>query len=123
MKEHFSTGSMIATVNDEDLDILSIRKEFSTTPGPRFKKEGEFSGEEFRDRILSKRFLKAKEEEHKLIVDLDGTAGYGSSFLEEAFGGLARIYTAKSVDAVLQFKSDEETYLIDEIEGYIRSSK
>ena len=26
----------------------------------------------------------------KLIVDLDGTAGLGTSFLEESFGGLIR---------------------------------
>ena len=25
-----------------------------------------------------------------MLIDLDGTRGYGSSFLEEAFGGLVR---------------------------------
>ncbi|SUC38133.1 STAS-like domain-containing protein [Prevotella pallens] len=28
--------------------------------------------------------------QEKFIIDLDGTAGYGTSFLEEVFGGLIR---------------------------------
>lgn len=65
--------------------IVSVAKDFSPHPGPRFRRQGKFSGEEFRERLLS--WL--NQAEH-LTVDLDGTSGYGSSFLDEAFGGLIR---------------------------------
>jgi hypothetical protein len=51
---------------------------------------------------------------------LDGTAGYATSFLEAAFGGLAREFGKDTVLDCLKFKSDEEPYLIDEIKGYIK---
>lgn len=31
---------------------MNIPKDFSSTPGPRFKKHGAYSGEEFREKIL-----------------------------------------------------------------------
>lgn len=65
--------------------VIKIAKEFSSTPGGRFKKMGPYSGEEFRDRLIS-----ALSKGEKVKVILDGTEGYGSSFLEEAFGGLIR---------------------------------
>ena len=53
----------------------------------------------------------------QLIVDLDGTAGYGTSFLEEVFGGLIREEKFKYQDLknYLDFISEEEPDLIDEI--------
>jgi hypothetical protein len=65
---------------------INIALDFSKFPGGRYRRLGKFSGEEFReDRLLPA--LRAGE---KVEVVLDGTAGYGSSFLEEAFGGLVR---------------------------------
>lgn len=63
----------------------SVARDFSRHPGPRLRRQGKFSGEEFRDVLLE--WL---EHADHLIVDLDGTSGYGSSFLDEAFGGLIR---------------------------------
>jgi len=40
-----------------------------------------------------------------------------------AFGGLSRKYGFLEVVGVLDFKSDEERYLIDEIKEYIREAK
>lgn len=68
-----------------------IAKDFSETPGGRFRKHGPYSGEEFRDDVLCGLLQKAIDSDEKLAVVLDGTAGYGSSFLEEAFGGLIRL--------------------------------
>ncbi|GCE89413.1 hypothetical protein MSKU15_1014 [Komagataeibacter diospyri] len=65
---------------------IRIAKEFSTTPGGRFKSMGPSSGEEFRAQLI--KALKAND---YVKVILDGTEGYGSSFLEEAFGGLIRL--------------------------------
>ena len=58
----------------------------------------------------------------KLLIDFDGSYGYPTSFLEEAFGGLARIYNAKNVLEKLDFKSDEEPSLIEEVKRYITNA-
>jgi hypothetical protein len=98
---------------------ISVAKNFSTTTGPRSKAEGDFSGEAFREEILNNKFEQAIKENKKLIVNLDNTFGYGTSFLEEAFGGLARTYGKEVVLKHIGFISEEEPYLIDDIEGYI----
>lgn len=65
---------------------INIARDFSKYPAGRFTKDGPFSGETFR-----KKFLEPNIERHeKIVVELDGARGYGSSFLEEAFGGLVR---------------------------------
>jgi len=100
---------------------LSIAQQFSRTPGPRFESEGQFSGEEFRRTVLLPLVREAMGERSKLAVDLDGTAGYGTSFLEEAFGGLVRHDNIKSTEllALLEFKSNEEPYLTEDVRTYI----
>ena len=52
-------------------------------------------------------------------IDFDGTRGYGSSFLEESFGGLIRNgYTANQVLSAFEFQAKDGS-LIDEIKDYI----
>jgi hypothetical protein len=102
---------------------LSITNEYTPLPGPRFRKQGPKSGEEFRESILEPRFKEAQKRGEIILVDLDGGYGYGTSFLEEAFGGLARIYGADAVLKALTFKSEEEPYLIDDVKRYIRDCR
>jgi len=101
---------------------LNVAKDFSETPGPRYRKDGDFSGEEFLETRLEPAYIQAKLEDGVLLVDLDGTAGYATSFLEEAFGGLARKYPKEDVGMFLEFKSDDEAYLIDDIRTYMREA-
>jgi hypothetical protein len=101
---------------------LSVAEDFSNTPGPRYRKDGEFSGEEFLEEFLEPAFIKAKADDGILLVDLDGTAGFATSFLEEAFGGLARKYPGENVGNRLEFKSDDEAYLVDDIRTYVREA-
>lgn len=101
---------------------ISIAKSFSLTPGPRYREEGPFSGEQFREEVLLPAFDKAVSEREKLTINLDGTAGYGTSFLEEVFGGLARIREEASVIQTLEIISTEEPYLLNDIAGYIREA-
>jgi len=65
---------------------IDIASEFSVTPAGRFYSDGPDSGERFRDEFL----VPALRSSEPLTIRIDGTAGYGSSFLEEAFGGLVR---------------------------------
>jgi hypothetical protein len=101
---------------------LNVARAFTPTPGPRFRAEGKFSGEEFRETILREKFEQALRQSTTLHVDLDGGYGYAPSFLEEAFGGLAREHGAETVRRTLTFKSDEEPYLIQDIDGYIKKA-
>jgi hypothetical protein len=64
--------------------------DFTRYPGGRWKKDGQYSGQEFRDTILKPALLEARAAGDTVVVSLDGVAGYGSSFLEEVFGGIVR---------------------------------
>jgi hypothetical protein len=103
--------------------ILNIKIDFSEKPGPRFRKQGPKSGEEFREDVLEPRFLEAQKKGDIILIDLDGGYGYGTSFLEESFGGLARIHGVESVLRTLRFKSEEEPFLVQDVQRYIRECK
>jgi hypothetical protein len=96
------------------IDRLSIAEEFSRTPGPRSKKEGPFSAEEFWEKLVS-RFENAMKTGGKLLIDMDGAAGYGTSFIDGTFGGLARQYTTDVVKQFLDVKCDQDTVILEEV--------
>jgi hypothetical protein len=102
--------------------VISIAKDFTRTPGPRYREEGSFSGEEFRRTILVEKANLALTKGEVLFVDLDGTAGYGTSFLEESFGGLIREENLKYADLIkiLKIKSDEKPKYSREIDTYLK---
>lgn len=99
-----------------------IAKEYTEIPGPRHKNEGDFSGEDFRERVLIPLFQEAESLNTTILMDLDGGYGYPTSFLEEAFGGLVRAIK-RPISSRFQFKSDEEPALIDEIKDYIAAEE
>ena len=99
---------------------ISIAKDFTDTPGGRYKKDGPYSGEEFREKLLEPLFQTNSSE--KIIINLDGVEGYSTAFLEEAFGGLARIFGKKIVKKRLEFISIEEPLLKEEIKNYIEKA-
>lgn len=68
----------------------NIAKEYTTTPGLRFKWQGEYSGEEFRDDIL----IPLIKEHKNIVLELDGVEGYCIGWLEEVFGGLVRHFNS-----------------------------
>ncbi|MBI1760560.1 MAG: STAS-like domain-containing protein [Acidobacteria bacterium] len=107
-------------VEASPLIIINISEEFSRFPGARYKKDGPHSGEEFREKLLKPRFKEALEQGRKLFVNLDGAEGYATSFLEEAFGGLAREYGVPRVLSQLELQCFDEPLLVDEIKKYIR---
>lgn len=97
-------------------------KDFSITPGSRYRDEGvkAHSGQEFREEYLEPIFLNIENNDSIIIVNLDGTIGYGTSWLEEVFGGLARKFGKDLVQNKIDFISNEEPYLIDDIKEYIK---
>lgn len=105
--------------------VLAVATEFSRTPGSRYISEGDFSGEQFRKQVLLPRVRDALTSGQRLRVELDGTAGYGTSFLEEAFGGLVRDdgIEADRLRSALELISVEEPYLIDDIWDYVADAE
>lgn len=100
---------------------ISIAKDFSRIPGARFPEEGDYSGQEFRNNVLLPKLKIAISAHEKLKVILDGTAGLGTSFLEESFGGLIRIDNISYPDIknTLILISDEDEDYIEEINQYL----
>lgn len=98
--------------------VINIAKDYTKTPGGRHISEGEFSGEDFRKKILEPKFKEFISSNGTMTVILDGGYGYAPSFLEEAFGGLAReTKNAKIKDIIIV--SEEEPSQITKIHEYI----
>lgn len=99
---------------------ISISKDFSEYPAGRYRNDGPYSGEIFRDDLLVPMIGKYDQIE----ISLDGAMGYGSSFLEEAFGGLVRIkkISKETLHQKLRFKYKEDPIVIEEIWSYIDSA-
>lgn len=99
--------------------MISIAKDFSRFPTGRHYSDGPNPGQRFREELL----YPALKTNERVVVDLDGASGYGSSFLDEAFGGLVRDHHM-SIDDLkrrLEIKSSIETYKV-RIWKYIQES-
>ena len=100
-----------------------MASEFSKTPGPRTPDEGDYSGEEFLTKLLKPRFEQALAANSNLLIILDGTEGYATSFLEASFGGLARSHDPDVVLQKIKLVSNDEPYLVEEIQTYIKEAR
>lgn len=96
---------------------INIARDFSRLPAGRFRSDGPYSGERFRDDWLRKPLTAGSAVE----VVFDGARGYGSSFLEEAFGGLVRerILSSPSDVERLRLVSEDDPSIATEVRGYI----
>lgn len=67
--------------------------DYTENPGPRFISQGKFSGEDFYQKVLNSKMAECIRQNLEMEVWLDGTAGYPSSFLDQAFGELVYDFT------------------------------
>ena len=103
-----------------DQELTIYVRNFTLTPGPRLAEDGEHSGEEFREKHLLPKYREAVKKGVGLHVVLEGTKGYASSFLEEAFGGLVRRgCKKKEVNKYLEVHSSDRPWYKPEIYSYI----
>ena len=102
---------------------IKICDDFSEAPGGRYIQEGEHSGEEFRDNILLPKFEEAEKNNEMLEIDFDGGFGFGTSFLEEAFGGLVREHHKKNVLKVIKIISTEDEMIPELITKYVKDAE
>lgn len=95
--------------------VINVARDFSKYPAGRYVDDGPASGQFFRQKFL----IPALKESKPMSIELDGTRGYGSSFLEEAFGGAVREgFSPAAVKATFKLVSEDQS-LIDEIHDYI----
>ena len=88
---------------------IKVRDQFSEFPGLRLHNESpNVSGEDFYHKILNEKFYDAFKSNKHLVVDLDETAGYTPSFLDEAFGRLAFDFGLDAVKRTLIIVSKDE---------------
>jgi hypothetical protein len=99
--------------------LLSVSKHFSRFPAGRFKTDSNVSGEAFRELLVKK-----LTENDTVMVLLDDTMGFGSSWLEEAFGGLVtnEKFTASDLRKKLTVEASD-TSLVTEIWEYINKDQ
>ena len=83
--------------------------DFAEYPGVRYIEQGDYSGEEFYVDTINPLFKKCISENKILVVDLDGTAGYASSFLDECFGNLVYDFEYDQILLRLEIISLEES--------------
>jgi hypothetical protein len=90
--------------NKRRLEIIN----YTEYPGPRYCNQGDCSGEDFYHKKLNSAFAIAISEGVQLEVNLDKTAGYASSFLDEAFGNLIYDFSEELVRKILVLVSEQE---------------
>jgi hypothetical protein len=97
--------------------IIKVARDFSSEPAGRYRSDGPNSGERFRDNYL---VTALREEAEKVVVDLNDLEGYGSSFLEESFGGLVRLgyFTKEQLHAKMELRASDQA-LVLEIWSYV----
>lgn len=98
---------------------IKVAQQFSRHPAGRTASDGPNSGELFRQKFL----VPALRAGERLLIILDGARGYGSSFLEEAFGGLVRKegFPRDVVEKSLEIQSSDAS-LAAEIREYIHDA-
>ena len=109
------------------MPILNIGKNFSTHPIGRYYSDGDGSGEEFREKQLKTCISDLADNESLEIVLDDGVDGYGSSFLDESFGGLVRFGYFKAEflleHLVFTYTDEDFSFFEEKIFQYISRAK
>lgn len=94
---------------------ISVASDYSRYPAGRYIADGPFNGERFRKKYLIPNLGKYD----IVTVNLDGVRGVGSSFLEEAFGGLVRNgVSIETLNAKLRLLCADRS-IIEEVHGYM----
>jgi len=96
---------------------ISLVKDFSEFPGGRLKKDGPFSGEEFRERFL----VKAIAEGNPLIIDLNGAYSIPPSFLDESFGSLVKLHGIILVKKLFRIILDDDPDAMRELQDIFKT--
>lgn len=107
-------------------NVIYVANDFYPRPSGRYLKDGQYTGEAFRNRVLIPRLQKIQSsgQDEPLVIDFSDVTMAGSSFLEEAFGGLVRtkLFSKDFLNKVLIIKSPRRPVINDRIELYIKEA-
>ena len=106
---------------------LHVAKEFASCPAGRDERDGPRDGTRFRGQLLLPRYREAREKNAELSIHFEGVMSFGSSFLEEAFGGLERTGDVDGAELRRTLRlhpgrPGNQRYM-DAIERYIRKAR
>lgn len=93
----------------DEIHIYRFASEYTRYPGGRLRKHGPYSGEAFREDVL----WPLLQNKVRIHVDLSGTYGFGSSFLDESFGEVGKRLGVSTCKERLVFSSDDDPTLVD----------
>lgn len=96
--------------------ILNV-KDWSQTPGGRYRSDGPWSAQEYREDVLEPAFRDGWQRGEAPFVVLDGCAGFTASWLEEAFGGLVESIPMELLSFVV--RCEDEPDVPGDIRAYI----
>lgn len=95
------------------MSVKTIKlRDWTRFPGGRFKEDGEFSGEEFRQEFLS--------EELEYCIDFNGVFTVGWSFLDESLGHIASQIGEDKFRKRFTFIADDDPDILSEIDTVIK---
>ncbi|MBR1604853.1 MAG: STAS-like domain-containing protein [Alphaproteobacteria bacterium] len=106
-----------------EIKNISIANDFSKVPAGRFYNDGPYSGEKFRKEFLVEPLRDRNVE--KIIINLNGLCGVGSSFWDEAFVSLITEdgFSYDEVTAKIEFTCSDDDTLIPLLKGYLKEAK
>jgi hypothetical protein len=108
-------------------EIMINIADFSAYPSGRDEVDGDYNGTRFRTDYLLPAITEALDSGDKVIVTLDNVKSMGSSFLEEAFGGLVRKEQLNKgqIKSVLEIRTERPSFsrYVDAIWRYIDIAK
>ena len=100
------------------LKVIECKKGFEYQ-GPRARRLGDNSGEEFRDDYLIP-WLKNLPDSDNGEIDFEGTKVYMSSFLEESFGGAIRKGYGPKIEKLSFINIDDDS--LNDLKLYISNA-
>lgn len=103
--------------------IIKISTDFTDTPGARYYTDGEFSGQEFYEKVLCIKFKQCKDGKEKLTVDFDGCYGFAPSFLSESFGRLSDDFGKEYVLQNLCMISNQDPLIPIQVKNVIENPR
>lgn len=112
-------SAYILGVNSVMAEIIKYKfaKEYSKYPGGRFKRLGDFSGEDFRDKVLRDIF---DSKEKTIEIDATGVVtSFTPSFLDECFGELAKEYGIDEFTRKVKLFSSDNPNLSEKMMYYV----
>jgi len=99
------------------MEKIFLASDFSKHPSGRNSQDGPYNGQLFCETYL----IPSIENKKPTTIYLDGTRGYSSAFLDEAFGGLAKKYPHELVKKFIFIDSFDKN-LIYRINRYIEKA-